>query len=303
MGALEQTPAKTPMQQVLSAVRSDQFLNQVANALPGNVTPERFVRCAVTAIQQNPGLITADRDSLFQSIVKSAQAGLLPDGREAALVEVKIKGEAKVQFWPMVGGYRKIAAKHGYTLVADVVRQGDYFDWSRVPPRLEHRPTHGQERGEPIYAYAVAFDRDWRFVTAPVVLDVNEIEKIRAVSRAAKSEYGPWVNWWDRMACKTATRRLFNELPLGDLDELAYTIREAGDQEAELPATEPVMSVEEANLHVNVSAAGHVPDDGGPDDEPPEQVDGEVVGDDGQTSFADQAETAQRRRRAREMGE
>src|SRR4051812_18112299 len=109
---------RTPMQEVVSQVRSPQFLEQIRNALPGNVTPERFVRCAVTAIQQSPALITADRDSLFASIVKCAQVGLIPDGREAALVEVKIKGEKKVQFWPMVNGYRKIAAKNGYTLVA-----------------------------------------------------------------------------------------------------------------------------------------------------------------------------------------
>lgn len=238
---------RTPMQEVIAAVRSDQFLTQVQNALPGNVTPERFVRCAVTAIQQTPALILADRDSLFQSIVRCAQVGLLPDGREAAFVEVKIKGEKKVQFWPMVGGFRKIAAKHGFTLVADVVRDGDTFSWSRVPPKLEHTPKIGTVRGEITAAYAVAFDRDWRFVTSPIVMDVAEIEKIRKVSRAATNEYGPWVNWWDRMACKTVTRRLFNELPLGDLDEVSARIREAADDEADLEQP-PAMTTDEANV-------------------------------------------------------
>lgn len=266
----EQIVRRTPMQEVLAAVRSDAFVGQIANALPGNVTPERFVRCAVTAIQQTPALIAADRDSLFQSIVKSAQAGLLPDGREAALVEVKIKGEKKVQFWPMVSGYRKIAAKQGITLVSDVVRQGDRFKWSKVPPRLEHTPGFGDGRGDILYAYAVAFDREWRFVTAPVVMDVAEIEKIRAVSRAATSEYGPWVNWWDRMACKTVTRRLFNELPLGDLDERSAEVRDAGNDEADLPNPGGGMTVDEANVAAAIGAA-RAPQDAGPDDTLPDE--------------------------------
>jgi hypothetical protein len=48
---------------------------------------------------------------------------------------------------PMIGGYRKIAAKHGITLVADVVRENDAFDWTRMPPRIEHKPALG-DRGE-----------------------------------------------------------------------------------------------------------------------------------------------------------
>lgn len=294
---------RTPMQQVMAAVRSPKFLEQIGNALPGNVTPERFVRCALTAIQQTPDLIAADRDSLFASIIKSAQAGLLPDGREAALVEVKIKGEKKVQFWPMVGGYRKIAAKQGITLVADVVREGDLFDWSKVPPRLEHRPAFGAERGDLLYAYAVAFDRDWRFVTSPIVMDVTEIEKVRAVSRAATSEYGPWVNWWERMACKTVVRRLFHELPLGDLDEVSAQVRDAGDDDAELGKPE-TMTVEEANISVAASATV----EGMPriDDDPPddtaagEQETLAAIEELRQESFEEQAARAQAGRAAKE---
>jgi recombination protein RecT len=76
---------RTPTQEALAQLRHPSFLEQIKNALPGNVTPERFVRVAITAIQQTPELVTADRKTLFGAIVRCAQDGLLPDGREAAL--------------------------------------------------------------------------------------------------------------------------------------------------------------------------------------------------------------------------
>lgn len=260
-------PTPTPMMEVCTTIAGDEFGAKIAQALPGNVTLDRFRRVTLTAIQQNPEVITANRQSLYNSVIRCAQDGLLPDGREAALVIYKVKGEARVQYLPMIGGYRKIAAKHGITLAADVVRANDRFEWSKVPPKIEHSYSLGDERGEPIGAYAIAFySADGRIVGPPTVMSVAEIEQVRAVSRAATSEYGPWVKWWDRMACKTVARRQWGELPLGDLDEAdAATIAQA-DVDADLPALGSGMTEEEANLSVTASASGAIPDDGGPDD-------------------------------------
>jgi recombination protein RecT len=177
-------------------------------------------------------------------MVRCAKDGLLPDGREAALVKVKTKGRDTVAYWPMVGGFRRIAAQHGIVIAADVVRANDFFEWSKVPPRLDHRPAPlGEDRGDPRGAYAVAlYQADNRFVTSPVVMDVAEIERVRAVSRAATSEYGPWVNWWDRMACKTVARRLFSELPLADVDERTRSVVEAASEIDEMTAPVPELA-------------------------------------------------------------
>lgn len=254
---------RTPVQNLVARVRSPQFLEQVALALPGSVRPERFQRAVVTAIMQNPEVVV-DPESLFNSAIQCAQDGLIPDGREAAFVVIKEKGEKKVAYWPMIGGYRKIAAKHGITLVADVVREKDAFDWSKMPPKLDHKPLLGGDRGEIVCAYAAGFDRDWRFVAAPVVMDLTEIEKVRAVSRAATSEYGPWVNWYDRMCIKTVARRAFHELPLGDLDELEERIVRHADADVDLQ-NEPRLNVDEANLAAGLTGA-MPPGDDGPDD-------------------------------------
>jgi recombination protein RecT len=89
--------------------------NEIKAALPSHINPEKFQRTVTTAVMQNPDLLKADRRSLLLACMKSAQDGLLPDGREAALVtfstRVKEGGnwvsKQIVQYMPMVYGLRK----------------------------------------------------------------------------------------------------------------------------------------------------------------------------------------------------
>jgi recombination protein RecT len=137
---------RTPVQEVVARVRSDQFKQQVALALPSSVRPERFQRAVVTAILQNPEVVV-DPDSLFNSAIQCAQDGLIPDGREAAFVVFKVKGEKKVQYMPMIGGLRKIAAEHDLTVEAYVVYENDTFEWELgFSPTVTHKPPKLNER-------------------------------------------------------------------------------------------------------------------------------------------------------------
>lgn len=234
---------RTPQQELISQIRSEQFLSQAQMALPEGLTPERFVRATVTAVMQEPKLAQVEPDSLFASVIRCATDGLLPDGREAALV---IYG-SKAQYLPMIGGYRKIAAEHGWTLRTAVVHANDEFEHEQgLEPKLVHRPVRpGADRGQPIAAYAAARHRDGR--SEFVVMYADEIEKVRQSSRAKDS--GPWRDWPMRMWEKTAGRRLFKELPLDPGDRRVASILEAADspagaqilygQHAQLPAGTP----------------------------------------------------------------
>jgi recombination protein RecT len=287
---------RSPMQELVSTVRGDQFRQQIAAALPGNVSPERFQRVTVTAINQNPDLVAVDRQTLFSAVIRCAQDGLLPDGREAALVvfnDKKAAGGKRATYLPMVSGYRKISAKHGLSLEAFLVFENDEFDYELgYEPVLRHKPPRlGSDRGEVLGAYAVA-----RHIDGRKWLDVmsrDEIEKVRAVSRAATSEYGPWVNHWGEMARKTVARRLFKQLPLDDVDEADAKVIEAGDADADLPSlARPTMSVQEANVAASLGGA-LPPQTEPPDDTPAEQADeadwteAVPVDEAGQASFAD----------------
>jgi recombination protein RecT len=152
-------------------------------ALPEHVSVEKFTRVAMTAIQNTPALVNADRRSLFGAFVRLAQDGLLPDGREAAVVMFGNKAQAM----PMIAGILKKVRQSGDVakISAYVVHENDQFtvrygfdeDVEHIPPPLN------KPRGEAIGAYATAVLKDGSKLLE--VMSLEEIEKVRKVSRAA----------------------------------------------------------------------------------------------------------------------
>lgn len=216
---------------------------QFKAALPAHVTVEKFSRVAMTAIQSNPQLQNADRASLFGAVVKLAQDGLLPDGREAALVMFGNKAQAM----PMIAGVLKKIRQSGEVskISAQVVYENDAFtvsygfdeDVTHNPPPLD------QPRGKAIGAYATAVLKDGTRMLE--VMSLEEIEKVRKVSRASGN--GPWVQWWGEMARKTVMRRLSKRLPMStDLEDQVF----ANDETmATTVADAPAPTVIEGEVH------------------------------------------------------
>ena len=219
--------AQAPSQQV--ARRPTNFEIEMANydpqfqaALPAHIPLDRFKRVVITAINQNPDLMKADRRSLFLSCVRAAQDGLFPDGREAALV---LFGK-NVTYLPMVAGIIKRMRNSGDVAAVDtqIVHEHDEFDYRLGDqPHINHKPTLG-EPGKPIAAYAIIKLTNGEVLRE--VMSVAEIEKVRKVSRAANN--GPWVSWWDMMARKTVLRRCSKRAPVSsDLDAMLQRDDEA----------------------------------------------------------------------------
>src|SRR5438309_3629772 len=188
-----------------------QMAPQFEAALPKHISVEKFTRVALTAIQNNPDLaVKADRRSLFGACVRLAQDGLLPDGREGAIVMFGDKAQAM----PMIAGVLKKIRQSGEVakVSAQVVYEKDEFVWhlgfdedvTHNPPPLD------QPRGKPIGAYATAVLKDGSRLLE--VMSLEEIEKVRAVSRAKGN--GPWVQWWGGRARKTVMRPLSKRRPL-----------------------------------------------------------------------------------------
>jgi recombination protein RecT len=120
---------------VIDTIRSAKFKQEIQAALPESVSPDRFARVAITALLQNPSIQNASRESVLNSLLRCAQDGLLPDGQQAALVMF----QNKAQYMPMVGGYRQIAAEHGWSLRTFLVYENDAFDYELGPnPLITH---------------------------------------------------------------------------------------------------------------------------------------------------------------------
>jgi recombination protein RecT len=200
------------------AVLRDQLQSmegQFKAALPAHIPVERFMRVVMTAIQNNPGLLECERRSLWNSAIRAAQDGLLPDGREGAIVKY-----ANIAQWmPMIAGLRKKVRNSGEiaTWDAHVVHANDKFQFRLGDdPVILHEPTL-DEPGTVVAAYSIATLKSGEKTRE--VMSVAAIEKIRSRSKAKNN--GPWVTDYEEMCRKTVARRHSKVLPMStDLDDL-----------------------------------------------------------------------------------
>lgn len=220
----------------------DAMTPQFALALPPHVPAERFVRIVMTAVQSNPDLLNKDRQSLFEASMKCAQDGLLPDGRDAALV---IHG-SKVTYMPMVAGILSKVRRSGElkSIGAHVVYEHDEFDYLLGDEeRIHHRPLIGGDRGKPIITYAVAHTKD-----GGVYREVMTEAQVMAVKAISRAKGGPWSGpFADEMRRKTAIRRLSKRLPMStdllaviERDDDMYDLNQA--QRREVPSLQARLS-------------------------------------------------------------
>lgn len=248
------TRQQNPAAELIHRLRSDQVLEPVRAALPPHITAQRFVQIAVTAVAQNPDLAAADRTSVIRSFIRCAEMGLLPDGREAAIVTFKDNRAniVKAQPMPMIQGIRKTAAEHGWTLRTDVVYDADDFDYELgLDPYLRHRrPKLGVDRGAVVGVYAVAHHRDGRRLFE--VMDKAEVEKVR--NRSRSKDRGPWADWYDRMAEKSVGHRLFKKLPLDPADKRVAALLVSDD-------ADPVAALYGVRARQELSPAASPPPD------------------------------------------
>ena len=210
---------------------------QFAAALPKHVSPERFVRVMMTAVQMTPALLNADRRTLFSSAMKASQMGLLPDGREGAIVMFK----DQAQFMPMVAGVMKMVRNSGEisTWSVQAVYENDNFDFCLGDEEhITHKPALSG-RGKIIAVYSIVSMKDGE--KSREVMSVEDVKAIRARSRSGNS--GPWVSDFAEMAKKTVVRRHAKRLPMStDLDDVLRAddeIFQPPEAPAEAPAPAP----------------------------------------------------------------
>lgn len=185
---------------------------QFLAALPQHVPVEKFKRTVITAVTMQPDLLNSDRRSLLAACMKAASDGLLLDNRDAALV----KFGQDVQYMPMIGGILKRMRQSGEikAVCTDVVYDGDQFDYwtDENGKHLTHRPAKDARGDVATHAYAIINTKDGG--TYIEVMDRDQVERVRAVSKTGKSERGPWTQWWSEMARKTVLRRLAKTAPM-----------------------------------------------------------------------------------------
>jgi recombination protein RecT len=158
----------TDMPLAVKTLRDDlgRMQEQFKFALPAHIPAERFVRVVLTAVQRNPKLLRCTRQSFFNACMSAANDGLLPDGREGAIVPYGDDGEGggskseNAQWLPMIAGLRKKVRNSGALTEwnVQVVQQGDDFDYALGDnPYIHHKPSPTGGRTRPVlFAYSIA---------------------------------------------------------------------------------------------------------------------------------------------------
>ena len=209
-----QAVARTP-KTIKDLLQGEEIRKQVAAALPRHMTPERFLRVALNATMRQPELLECSRESFFRALLDLSAYGLEPDGRRAHLIPFRNgkTGKKDVQLIIDYKGLVELVRRSGDVsyVHCDVVYEKD--EWSYgfgTNAHLKHTPNL-EDRGtkvKAVYSFVRLKDGSEDFI----VMSRQDIEKVRKASKAADS--GPWSQWWDEMAKKTAFRRHSKWLPL-----------------------------------------------------------------------------------------
>lgn len=245
---------------VVLRAQLEQRASEFAMVLPAHISPDRFQRTLLTAVQQSPELMRCERRSFLTACFKAAQDGLLPDGREAAIVPFKHRykdadgwhQDLIAQYMPMLFGLRKKILQSGEVtdLHADVVYRQE----------LDAGRFVYEEGAEATLRYKPILDPDFRPTDEDVALAFSvakfkdgsksfevlrrwQIDDIRETSQTGaqfdrngnrREAKGPWVEWFPEMAKKSVVRRHSKSLPQsGDVlpdvegEDLAFAAQSA----------------------------------------------------------------------------
>ncbi len=190
------------------------FVPEIKKLLPSYINIEKFERVVLTAVQMNEDLLKADRKTLFTACLKAASDGLLPDGREGAIVTFSTKGVLCAQWMPMVSGIIKKVRNSGElkSIVANIVHEKDVFKYAinETGESITHEPNVFADRGKAIGCYAIAETKE-----GAKYFDVMSEADVMATKSASKAKFGPWDGPFKfEMWKKTVIRRLSKRLPM-----------------------------------------------------------------------------------------
>jgi len=250
-------------------------VNHLEPLAAGLVDPKKAIKAAVMAEYVNPKLKNCTNASKFMALVKLTEAGLEPDGVEAALVPYGTKCEAV----PMYQGICKLLYSSGMVkaVTAEIVwsneiAQGRFKYRKGADPWIDHEPLL-EHRGNPIGAYAVI-----QLTTGGVLCDfmnAEELEKIKEKSPGSKRDDSPWRTHPLEMWKKSPLRRISKLGPKSQQLRAALKLLEAQTIETTALPVAPTANAQLAQVARAALAESN---------EPSREVEGEIVNGDAPTS-------------------
>lgn len=194
----------------------DGYKDQIKQALPKHITPERLIQTATTMLKDNPKLAQCSKKSFIGAVLQASILGFKPVKALGYCYFVPYKGE--IQFQMGYKGYIELARRSNQIkeVYAHCVYKDDFFEYQYgLNQDLQHTPNEDVERTPQniTHVYGIAKYHGGGFNM--VVLNKKEIEKLRMLSPMQKNNpTGPWKEHYDKMAMAKAIKQLSRFMPL-----------------------------------------------------------------------------------------
>ena len=190
---------------------------EIKKALPSVLTPERFTRMALSALNTTPKLQECTQMSFLAALMNAAQLGLEPNTPlgQAYLIPYNNHGTLECQFQIGYKGLLDLAYRNEnvQTVQAHCVYKNDQFSYELgLNPDLRHVPEL-LDRGEMYAVYAVFRLRNGGFGFE--VMSKTDVDRhAQKYSKAIDAAYSPWKTNYEEMAKKTAIRQVLKYAPM-----------------------------------------------------------------------------------------
>ena len=190
---------------------------EIKRALPQVITPERFTRMALSALNATPKHKECSQMSFLGALMNAAQLGLAPNTPlgQAYLIPYRNKGQMECQFQIGYKGLIDMVYRNEdiQTVQSQCVYENDAFEYELgLEPKLVHKPAL-KDRGDLILVYAL-----WKSKNGGYGFEVMSKEDIdahaRKFSQSFGSSYSPWKTNYEEMAKKTVIKKCLKYAPL-----------------------------------------------------------------------------------------
>jgi len=224
---------------------------EIKKALPQVITPERFTRMALSALNTTPKLAECSQMSFLGALMNAAQLGLEPNTPlgQAYLIPYRNKGKLECQFQIGYKGLIDLANRNDnfQTVQARCVYENDVFSYEYgLNPDLHHIPAR-ENKGKLIFVYAM-----WKTVNGGFGFEVMSKEDIdnhaRRFSQSFGSSYSPWKTNYEAMAMKTVIKKCLKYAPLKTDFVMQMNNDESIKSEINVDMSEVVNEQEDPNI-------------------------------------------------------
>ena len=190
---------------------------EIKKALPDIITPERFCRMALSALNTTPKLQECTQMSFLAALMNAAQLGLEPNTPlgQAYLIPFNNKGTMECQFQIGYKGLIDLGYRNPQMQIisAQAVYENDEFEYELgLNPKLEHRPAL-YDRGELRLFYGL-----FKLVNGGFGFEVMSKEAVdvyaKEYSKSFDSSFSPWKTNYNAMARKSVLKLALKYAPL-----------------------------------------------------------------------------------------